>query len=231
MKITFFPSNQEAYNFVPHPKPAKMYIPDWYKSIKPLKENELIFNEKIQVDNFNVKHCVPYLDSMTSGYIQELWTDILIEKQGNEILYRNATSPSPISVRNKVSVKINQDFYPFEFIWQRHWSIELPKGYSILLTHPLNRVDLPFETLSAVIDSDTFQFHGVGNIPFFIKKDFVGIIPAGTPMYQIIPFKREDWNSEVKEYDELTKEKLERKIRRHFLHSYKKQFWQKKTYN
>ena len=34
-----------------------------------------------------------------------------------------------------------------------------------------------------------------GNLPFFLKSGFEGIIPAGTPIYQILPYKREDWQS------------------------------------
>jgi hypothetical protein len=231
MKIKFMPASEEAFNFTAPPKPAKLYIPEWYKSIKPLKENELKFNESTQISNLNVKNCVPYLDALSSGYIQELWTDILIEKNNEEIVFRYATSPAPLSAREKISVKIDQNFYPFEFVWQRHWGVSLPKGYSMLVTQPLGRVDLPFQTMSAIVDADTFKFSGVGNIPFYIKKDFLGIIPAGTPMYQIIPFKRDNWESSIENYNGLETEKSERNIKRHFLNSYKKQFWQKKTYN
>ena len=33
------------------------------------------------------------------------------------------------------------------------------------------------------------------NFPFFIKEGFTGLIPYGTPIVQIIPFKRDDWKS------------------------------------
>ena len=33
------------------------------------------------------------------------------------------------------------------------------------------------------------------NFPFFIKKNFVGTIEVGTPVVQLIPFKRDDWKS------------------------------------
>ena len=34
---------------------------------------------------------------------------------------------------------------------------------------------------------------GWGNVPFFIKSGFEGVIPAGTPIAQLIPIKREKW--------------------------------------
>lgn len=231
MKISFLPASDNAYNFVPHPKPAKLYVPTWYKNIKPLKENELQFNSDTQISNFNVKHCVPYLDALSGGYIQELWTDILVEPIGEEINFKYASDPAPISVRDKVSVKLEDDFYPIEFLWQRQWGVKLPKGYSALITHPLNRVELPFQTLSAIIDFDTFIHYDIGNIPFFIKKGFTGIIPVGTPMYQVIPIKRDSWESIVEKHDEILKQKLNRIIRNKFLHSYREKFWHKKSYN
>jgi hypothetical protein len=34
-------------------------------------------------------------------------------------------------------------------------------------------------------------------MPFFLREGFSGVIPSGTPYAQIIPFKREDWISEI----------------------------------
>jgi len=34
-------------------------------------------------------------------------------------------------------------------------------------------------------------------MPFFIVKGFTGVLPAGTPYAQILPFKRENWEAEV----------------------------------
>jgi len=76
-------------------------------------------------------------------------------------------------------------------VWTSNWAWKTPKGYSMLVTHPLNGWHLPFTTMSAIIDSD--KFNGPGNIPFFLKKDFEGIIPKGTPYAQLIPIKRKKW--------------------------------------
>ena len=37
-----------------------------------------------------------------------------------------------------------------------------------------------------------------GRIPFYVKDDFEGIIPQGTPIAQIIPFRQEKWLSKIK---------------------------------
>ena len=100
----------------------------------------------------------------------------------------------------------------------------------MLVTHPINRFDLPFQTLSAVIDGG-FTVAGDSNIPFFLKKGFVGVIPQGTPIAQVIPFKQGSWNSEL-ESGLLQEGKLIGQRSHAVLYGwYKKTFWTKKQYN
>jgi len=79
------------------------------------------------------------------------------------------------------------------FAFEAPYSFQLPKGYSFLVTHPLNRFDLPFVTTSAIVDADIL--FPAGQFPFFALKGFEGIIPRGTPIAQLIPFKREKWTT------------------------------------
>jgi hypothetical protein len=118
------------------------------------------------------------------------------------------------------------------FHWYPNWMPELPKGYSALYLNPINRFDLPFITVSGVIDNDDMDTPGL--MPFFIKKDFEGIIPAGTEYAQIIPFKREDWEMEKIMHTE--KEIYERhdyqakKFRIPEGGAYKKTVWKRKNF-
>jgi hypothetical protein len=217
MKITFVPGTKEIEDIVMFPKPAKNFIPDWYKDIKAGK------------DLFNLKKCIPFLDSMFSGYIQTTWCDIIVteEEDGPKVVF---DSEVPIFGRRPTSdMPVDESFYDIEFVWHRPWSTILPDGYSALVVHPLNRIDLPFMTLSGIIDFDKSIHAQIGNIPFFIKKGFTGTIPAGTPMFQIIPIKREDWKSETQEYsDFFWEEKIKEK--KSVYSFYKKQIWQKKSF-
>jgi hypothetical protein len=57
------------------------------------------------------------------------------------------------------------------------------------------------------------------------------MIPAGTPFLQIIPFKREYWESELGGEKERTKFNSDmRKFTRVFFDRYKKFWWVKKEY-
>ena len=217
MKITFVPGTKKIEDFVMSPQPAKKIIPDWYKNIKSGK------------DFSNVKQCVPFLDSISSGYIQTTWCDINITEEENEIKVIFDSEVPIVGRREKSDMPVDKSFYGTEFIWHRPWSTVLPDGYSAIVVHPLNRVDLPFITMSGIIDFDKSIHAPIGNIPFFIKKGFTGTIPAGTPMFQIIPFKREDWESENQPYSDIFwQKKLDE--RKNTPSIYKKRLWQRKSY-
>jgi hypothetical protein len=233
-KILFYPLSEEIQAIVPPPKPAITYAPDWYKKTPKFENN--IFKVNVlpngtTMANATMKSCIPFLDSLTTGYIQETWCDILIEKEGHHVVFKYSGSPGIIEVREKLSSDkmIDDHFYPIEFIWLQPWTPKLPQGWSMLYTHPLNRNDLPFESLSGIIDNDTFYSERKGNYPFFIKKDFIGIIPAGTPMFQMIPIKRENWQSVAQKHTQEFKW-LSQKVSRYFYDGYKKIFWNKKIY-
>ena len=51
------------------PKPASHFVPDWYKEVKH------------SLDEHTVKGCMPFLDSLTAGYIITFPQDMRVEKK------------------------------------------------------------------------------------------------------------------------------------------------------
>jgi hypothetical protein len=79
------------------------------------------------------------------------------------------------------------------------------------------------------MDSD--KSVGTGNMPFFMKRNFSGNIPAGTPIAQLIPIKREEWVSELgNDQDKQKANQQNFDSRRVFSGFYKKNFWERKKY-
>jgi hypothetical protein len=233
-KIDFIASSKEVEDFVESPSPAKLLVPEWYKKAKPFKEKDVEIDESGMIKNTSLKMCMPFFDALTGGYVQKTWTDIFVKRDsdGNffEIYY--SFSPSIVRIRDSTNISINKSvFYDKEFIWIEPWVPKLPKGYSILYTHPLNRLDLPFTSLSAIVDSDNYYHTSFGQYPFYIRKDFEGLIPAGTPMYQMIPFKRESWIKSCLKFDSKINEKNTRTMMNNFWGIYKQKFWEKKNFN
>jgi hypothetical protein len=89
------------------------------------------------------------------------------------------------------------------------WNIEAPPGYSVLFTHPINRSDLPFTTLTGLVDCDKFSNSPVNFPARWHDQDFNGVLRKGTPVAQCIPVKRENW---VAGFETLSGEDNERLI-------------------
>ena len=211
--------------------PSKKHIPVWYKKISKWKNNKM-FTEDGGLQT-TLRHCMPFLETMTLGYMVTLPYDLYVQdKDGFPYLgwkkIENEKQPS----WRKETANINlvpTGHYPVEYIWNFCTSFSVPKGCSLLITHPLNRHDLPFTTLSGVIDG-SFVTQSHGSYPFYLKKGFEGLIPQGTPIAQLIPFSQENWES--KKIDGLVKKGEINRISSDqiFENWYKKKFWQKKEY-
>lgn len=191
MKLIHFTA--DADTVIGDPIPIKRLIPSWYK------EAETFYKmDDSDESHEGLKTCAPFLDAMISGYALVTPFDIFIGKKEDGSLDLRWTGPKEweyfISERPKESgatIPRPAGHHPNHLVWFNKWGFKAPRGYSVMVTHPLNRFDLPFTTMSGFIDSD--KFFANGNLPFFIKEDFVGMIPEGTPIAQIIPIKRKKW--------------------------------------
>ena len=211
---------------------AKKNIPGWYKEIPNFK-NKKIFDIEKQTFNHSLKTCIPFMDALTTGYMINLPHDLLVTRNSNNgpvVTWRGDSQHAP-SVRESVANPnlVPIDHFEIEFTWKLNCSFTVPIGYSMLLTHPLNRYDLPFTTLSGVVDGGYTTLHN-GNVPFYIKKDFEGIILQGTPIVQVLPFYNESWLSKKKNglLDESIKNN--KKSYSVIFGWYKKTFWTQKKY-
>lgn len=234
MNIKFNPVSENHEKFCPYPKPAKEYLPQWFKSLHAFEDKKISITDSGLIKG-TAKLCMPFTDTFTMGYIQETWCDIYIDiNDSGTLSYKWSTDPQIIKIRkeNYGSFPALLEMYPIEFCWTIPWMPELPKGYSALLTNPLNRPDLPFYTVSGVLESDSYKY-GLNNnqMPFFIKNGFTGLIPTGTPMYQILPIKRETWKGSTNKYNKSAQELENFKVRKKFWGGYKKEHWVKKQYD
>jgi hypothetical protein len=206
-KILFIPSDTELEHtvFVEKPSSAKNYLPTWWKEQKLTLQNQN--NEEFIPPTLSFKACMPFLDSLISGYMLTTFQDIYVSNTNGMQSLTWKALPTPLIDRDvSKTLPVPVGCSDAHFAWRMHFGVLVPKGYSILITHPLNRHDLPFVTSSGIIDEGV---HWGGNFSFWLKKDFEGVIPKDTPYAQILPFKRENWSSE------LRKDLIEESIRKH----------------
>jgi hypothetical protein len=185
------------HEFIDLPKSAAQSIPEWYKLSPRTNDGKKLQISKEGNVNSAIKMCIPFLDSMTSGYTVHTWQDIQVNSEDGVSGASWKIKPDILGIRDRSfsgHLPVPAGHNSANFYWIAEFVFQTPPGYSVLVTHPFNRFDLPFTTLSAVVDSDGTLHEG--GVPFFMKEGFEGIIPAGTPMFQILPFKRENWESE-----------------------------------
>tara|TARA_R100000664_G_scaffold33991_1_gene53214 strand:- start:1209 stop:1895 length:687 start_codon:yes stop_codon:yes gene_type:complete len=223
-KITFCATNRDFINIWPHPKPANRYIPDEYKKLERFANGNL--------HNSTLKTCMPFLDSMTAGYIIPFDQDYLVDPVESDF------SVTPANRDQDDFGYHNNTQLPKE--WKNHagenagkfinkWLIKTPPGYSCLFIKPMNRVENRFEIISGVVDTDSYI--NVINFPFILhKRDEQFLIKKGEPMVQIIPFKRDSWKMWSGFYLEKLHSKTINILSSEWVDRYKKYFWSKKSF-
>jgi hypothetical protein len=233
-KVIKYGSDAEFPNVEPI-KSARLFVPEWYR-----KMSNYVDDTKLRIRplneggaNLTVKQCIPFLDTFTSGYIVELFQDIQVSNSDGVLTINWGVDPAILASRNPKAAEafpVPEGHDPTHFVWNNQVSLQTPLGYSCLITHPFNRFDLPFTTLTGIVDTDVSPM-GKGKLPFFLRKDFEGIIPRGTPIYQILPFKRENWKSEKDEEMHSLASSLTYKARSVGQGFYKKTGWSRKSYD
>jgi hypothetical protein len=215
--ITFHSQHPEFE--ISKPIPASRMVPGWYRTMPGVKDG-----------TETLKKCIPVLDALTSGYIFTLTADVWYNNESKEIISNSALkiNSDHLSVQTE-NVVLPDEFDPQPHKWINYWHIKTPKGYSTLFIHPLDREDLPFKSFTGIVDTDKHPL--VINFPFFMRKDFDGKIPAGTPIIQAIPFKRDSWDSKI--IDDPTKPYVFLEEHKHLdapLAYYKRNSWIKKVF-
>ena len=199
-KISFIPISNDIYL---KPKRSNDVIPDWYKKL-PATD---FLHRGAQEKDLTIKRCIPVLDAMTTGYVLVTENDLYFSYDeetgesswsGEKLQIGYHSDGKVISSHPIIQVgdmPFSPEFIKFAFKWNNPYIIKTPPGYSCIFTGPMNQPYLPFSPLVGVVDTDTY-FQPV-LFPFLMKNNFKGLIPKGTPIIQIIPFKRDDWEMEI----------------------------------
>jgi len=207
------------------PVPASQFIPDWYRSTT--------IRDRDNSDILTIKKCIPILDSIISGYI--IFTHKDISVSSGETFSWERIDKCPVIPPVEKFHKSQNPKYPIESRagcpkFNIPWSIKTEKGYSTLFIPPMHRCSEVFEILPAIVDTDNYI--NPVNLPFVFKnKDFSGTIKAGTPIAQILPFKRDSFTMKIFNKKNLKDVHLnEVKLKSMEENSYRSQFWEKKHY-
>lgn len=217
---------------------ASKDIPEWYKNTNSYSDGlkiPKIDNERGETPS-TIKKCMPVFDSICAGYLIKSPSDVYvtdkIDENGNRYKWYEWPNSKLIEFHGNSQAPLHPDVdlsnnaFPK---WLNPWGIKTEKGYSSLFIQPMHR-DLPFTILPGIVDTD--KYYNPVNFPFVLKdSNFKGIIPAGTPIVQVIPIKRDLWEMEIdstKYKDDLISHA--NTIKSKFFDGYKTFFRQNKEY-
>ena len=230
-----------------YPTPVKLNIPEWFKKL-----------EHTVLDK-TVKGCIPFLDSLTSGYLLKIPQDFHVRhnvdnKNEKGEIFKDSFQTFGLhdmsQLINAKFINLNSgiDTHPTKqvegspFIEKNKnlpfykilnpWKIKTPKGYSCLFVPPLNNSDDRFHIIPAIVDTDTFP--NEINFPIIINGDKYPVlettIKKGTPYVQIIPFKRDNWKMTLIPRKQKEVQKSRLFYGLKILHTYKEKYWSKKLW-
>lgn len=187
--IDFLASDEQCAVLIP-PAPAGKFIPEWYKTLptedKSIRDNKGKFG-------MTAKKCLPMIDAMTHGFIIPLAGDIHI---------RTNEDASQIDITENQYLKLTEEHnqnqvgpkFPFK---EKHlikfinpFVIKTPPGYSCMFISPVNHIETRFHVFGGIVDTDKYD-RAVNFPSVWMACNFDDVLPAGTPIVQVIPFKRD----------------------------------------
>lgn len=242
------------------PEPASKNIPLWYKNLDSYMSGEKKPDGNGNT-TATIKKCMPVFDAINAGYIIKTPVDVYVSQKEANYLNKdhfNKTGEEIYLTKEEIEEKGLAkkipyyewpnfgiiEFHPIEQApthpnrnghqksypkWINPWSIKTPLGYSVMFVQPFHRDSL-FTIFPGIVDTD--KYTPPVNFPFVLNDiNWEGMISAGTPIAQVIPFKRENWQMKVGGKENLVEQdKISNILKTRFFDSYKSQFRSSKEY-
>jgi hypothetical protein len=231
--IEFIATGESTFLAFDKPVPIEKVLPQWYKSQGKYSGGNKMVLASNGNPNHTIKACMPVFDMMTAGYVISLPADVYFSRDENNSINSSWSTDlikliesHPVDQYDKF--KIPDGYDPVALKIVQPWIIKTPPGYSCLFIQPSYIDESPFMMLPAIVDTDKHPLPV--NFPFFIKKDFEGIVEHGTPIIQIIPFRREDWTHTTSFDDNNNAEKAWQIAKKRLLNRYKTFYRTKKNW-
>ncbi|WP_395454288.1 hypothetical protein ACHMW5_11900 [Azospirillum melinis] len=237
-----FVTTVDGVEEVAPPRPAQEFIPSWFKSMDSVvssKKSDCPI-ERLAHGIGTIKKCPGIHDMMSAGYIIPAWADYIIEYD-SDLGTLNWSSPSPwaqISFHSPEQLEgakpMAEMIRPYRGVlkFESPWRIILPTGYSSLLVAPFySDPTSPLQIVPGIVDHDSFH---VANVLAMFRQYGRGkwMLKRGTPLAQVIPFRRENYRSTVRFADAVDHRRInsERVKLEGSDGRYRTWFWKKKSF-
>jgi Family of unknown function (DUF6065) len=215
-RVIHFLCRPEDKGVIAEPVPAKSVLPAWFRHLPGVDKSQMTATN----NGLTVKRCMPFVDAMSAGWIIPLAAPVRLEiSEGGQTVSAGWEFDREM-VSNHGAFQIAGSPYephpPMKF--HNHWTIRTPKGWSCLFLPPINRPNGVIEVLSGLVDTDSYK--SPVNFPFVaIAPDGVHTLEKGTPLVQVITFRRADAALEASIRAETKREGEEREHIRRSTHA------------
>lgn len=185
--VITFTCRPEDEGVIAPPVPAKSLLPEWFRRLPAIDQDHLSATN----NGLTAKRCMPFFDALATGWILPLAATVrLAIRDGGRSVEAGWEFDRPmVSTHSAPQVAGN----PFEprppMKFHNHWTIRTPPGWSCLFLPPLNRPHPVFQCVAGIVDTDAYA--SPVHLPFFATgPDGVHVLERGTPLVQVIPFRR-----------------------------------------
>lgn len=184
---------------IPAPIPARRGLPEWLRRM-PGKARSSDLGAELET----VKQCPPFIDAMSAGFLMPLAADLHIANGAiswdwdlpADLPRHYPRSPFAFHVAEQLVGTPMHDPDGFAVKFINFWTITLPAGWGLLCTHPVNRADLPFHTITGLVRADNYDAF-IHFPALWSDPGFAGVLPRGTPVAQCFPVPLENLEMET----------------------------------
>lgn len=187
--VITFTCRPEDLGVIAAPVPAKTMLPDWFRHLPAISTAHLSATNNA----LTAKRCMPFLDALATGWILPLAATVRLQISDNGRTVDAGWEFDRAMVSNHSAPQVAGHPLlprpPCKF--HNHFTIRTRPGWSCLFLPPLNRPNASFACVAGIVDTDTYA--SPIHLPFFaLGDDGVHVIERGTPLVQVIPFRRAD---------------------------------------
>jgi hypothetical protein len=191
------------------PVPASQMIPEWFTKLRmdlprPDHKPFPVMGELLKKwSSHTIKKCPAVVDYFAEGYIIPLWSDILIQRHGDDFHFETNHDQG---IGSTIEFHDESQFstYPFKRKDLRRavkftspWFFHTPPGWSMLFIPPLLHPNNDFTLFPGIVETDSF--HQV-NFPGVWHSEGDRILQRGSAFLHVIPFKRTKHKLSVEQF-------------------------------
>lgn len=173
------------------PVPAGRAAPEWWRNQPPFLKARKYANLRVRQDT-TIKSCPGIGDYLSQGYIIPMWADHIITATSDGFEWDVACPPQIEMFRPEVWDHLPRPEGVHSYVLKiaAPWYIRTPKGVSVMLLGPWYHRNPYWTVFPGVMDSDRCPMLNLICM-WHVPIGEAVLIKAGTPLFHLIPFRRE----------------------------------------